>query len=200
MTNKIRQINHHGLRWLHCTKPGEAELEYIREQFKFYPLDLEDCVKRAHRPKIDNHDDYVFLILLFPYYRRSEHEIVGSEIDYFAGPNYLVTLSDGKTTVIDNFFEQCLKSKVLRDQYLKGTSAQLVYELLTRQQEGIFPMLDHVFEDISEIETEIFSGREKQLIQDILQVKRNIVNLRRIMNAHKTTIKKFINKGPPASS
>lgn len=178
--------------WMHIVRPGEHEIQYLRDNFEFHPLDLEDCVNIAQRPKVDVYDKYIFLILLFPHYQRSTRSILAAEIDFFIGPNYLISVSDGKHELIDNFFDDCLKSEVYRERYLAQSPAQLLYEILHRFQDSMFPMLDHMSEDISNVENQIFNGVEQRMVRDILLVKRNIVNFRRIVNAHKSTIRKLM--------
>lgn len=192
MQNKIRQIKTDRVLWQHIVMPGENEIQYLRDHYQFHPLDLQDCVNIAQRPKVDEYDKYLFLILLFPRYDRDARTVFASEIDFFVGPEYLITVSDGKNAIIDQFFNDCLKSQVLRDRYLSYSSPHLLYEVLHRLQQGIFPMLDHISEDISVIEQQIFSGAERRMVRDILLIKRNIVNFRRIVNAHKSTIRKLM--------
>jgi len=178
---------------MHVVSPGELEVEYLRDNFSFHPLDLEDCVNVAQRPKMDEYDKYIFLVLLFPYYERAQREIRSAELDFFIGPDYLITVSDGKHPLLDAFFNDCLKSEVFRERYLHATPPDLLYEILHRLQAGIFPMLDHIAEDIETIESQIYAGAEKRMVRDILITQRNIVNFRRIVNAHKSTLRKLIN-------
>ena len=69
----------------------------------------------------------------------------------------------------------------------------LLYEILHRLQNYTMPMLDHVNHDIEDMEHNIFAGREKLVAREILNIKRNIVNLRKIMQAHRNIIKKLMN-------
>lgn len=192
MINHLRRISTGELTWIHCIKPREMEIQYLREHFSFHPLDLEDALAVNQRPKIDVYQDYLFLILLFPYYDRSQRKILASETNFFIGANYLVTISDGNNQVLDQFFDECIRSQVLREKYLSLGTPFLVYECLRRLQEGILPMLDHVSEDVSRIETRIFGGVERTMVSEILLIKRNIVNFRRVTSVHKNTLKKLL--------
>ncbi|OGY89312.1 MAG: hypothetical protein A3B30_03805 [Candidatus Komeilibacteria bacterium RIFCSPLOWO2_01_FULL_52_15] len=197
MVNRVRLIRSNRVHWIHIVSPTEDDIQFLRDNFQFHPLDLQDCINIAQRPKIESYDAYVFLILLFPYYVRHEKEIRPAEIDFFIGPDYLITVSDGKHPVLDQFFDDCLKSNIMRERYLDQTPAHLLYETLRRLQESVFPMLDHMSEDIGNIEHNIFSGHEKQMVGKILLIKRNIVNFRRIVNAHKSTLKKLVGVSIP---
>ena len=192
MINRLRQIKTNSVLWIHIDRPTEHEIQYLRDSFEFHPLDLEDCMNTAQRPKVDEYSKYIFLVLLFPFYDRRERTIHAAELDFFVGPNYVITVSDGKHEIVDRLFADCLKSEVFRERFMAQSPAHLLFEILDRLQTGIFPMLDHISQDIVDIERQVFSGAEKRMVRDILLIKRNIVNFRRIVNAHKSTIKKLM--------
>lgn len=188
----INQIKTKKITWLHITKPSPADIEFLRKEFQFHPLDLEDCIGRVQRPQISEYPHYIFFILTFPFYDRKNKVIESSEMDFFIGPKYLVTISDGLTAVVDNFFHDMQKNDYSQDQYMQSHPVFLLYEILHRLQNYTMPMLDHVNQDIEEMEHNIFSGKEKLVAREILNIKRNIVNLRKIMQAHKNIIKKLM--------
>jgi len=68
----------------------------------------------------------------------------------------------------------------------------LLYEVLHRLQNHTIPILDHITQEIEDIEKRIFKNEEKKLVVEILHAKRNIVDFRRIMQAHKNIIKKLM--------
>ena len=48
------------LTWVNIEKPAESEIEYLAQNYPFHPLDLDDCLSRIQRPKIDEYKDYLF--------------------------------------------------------------------------------------------------------------------------------------------
>ncbi|MBU1036970.1 magnesium/cobalt transporter CorA [Patescibacteria group bacterium] len=180
--------------WLNFTSPTAKDLEYLRNNFNFHPLDIEDCLSPAQRPKLDEYPDYLFIILTFPYYLKEERQIESSEVGIFIGPNYLVTVTDGKLIPLNNFFEQCQFNDTFREKYLSEGPSQLLYHILNKLQLYCYPMLDHISEDIQNIEKVIFSGYERKMVKEILIVKQNIVSFRKTMQSHRNVIRKFIAK------
>ncbi|MFA6466381.1 MAG: magnesium transporter CorA family protein [Patescibacteria group bacterium] len=190
---KIDKIKTKKILWLHIEKPTRAEIEYLQKEYDFHPLDLEDCLGRIQRPQISEYTHYIFFILTFPAYNRETREIESSEVDFFIGPKYLITISDGRTPTIKNFFNELKTNEYSRDKFMMdGHSVFLLYEVLHRLQNYTMPMLDHITQEIEDIEKRIFKGEEKKLVIEILHTKRNIVDFRRIMQAHKTIIKKLM--------
>jgi len=192
MEDKIQQLKYKSLTWINITNPTAKEIEYLRDNFDFHPLDFEDCLSPAQRPKLDEYSHYIFMILTFPYYDRIKRRITASEVDFFIGPNYIITLNDGLLSPIINLFRQCQVNEFLREKYMENGNLQLLHELLNKLQTYCFPIIDHINHDIDEMEKIIFSGNEKKMVEEILIIKRNIVNFRNIMQAHKNIIKKLI--------
>ena len=191
---KISEIKTDKVRWVHLIKPTSKQLEGLQQQYKFHPLDIEDCISPAQRPKLDEYDHYLFLILTFPYYDAAIREIKASEVNFFIGPDYLITVTDGRLTPLLKFFEQCQINDTYREKFMSDSPIFLLYEIINRLQVYCYPMLDHVAEDIDNIQKVIFDGYEKKMVKEILIIKRNIVSLRKIMQAHKNVVRKLLSK------
>jgi len=189
----IQKIKTKKIEWIHINKPRRSDTEFLKERFNFHPLDLEDCLIRVQRPQISEYSNYIFFILTFPVYNRAAHEIESSEVDFFITDKEIVTITDGKIPTIANFFDEVKGNDYARDKYMSVQHpVYILYEILHRLQNYTFPMLDHISQDIEDIEQKIFRGEEKKMVREILHVKRNIVDFRRIMQAHKNIIKKLM--------
>jgi len=190
---KIDKIKTKKILWIHIEKPTRSEIDYLKSEYDFHPLDLEDCLGRVQRPQISEYSHYVFFILTFPAYNRETREIESSEVDFFISSKYIVTISDGRTPTLKNFFNELKTNEYSRDRYMMGAHPVfLLYEILHRLQNYTIPMLDHITQEIEDIEKRIFKGDEKKLVVEILHTKRNIVDFRRIMQSHKNIIKKLM--------
>jgi len=183
-----------GLTWLNVTNAGKKEIDSLAKNFSFHPLDLEDSYAShyAQRPKINEHKDYLFFILLFPYYDRKNREIMSAEIDFFITPTHLITVHNEELAVLDNFFNSAKANIQGKEKFTGATSSQLLYEILNRLLLGCFPMLDHLIIDVNNIQQKIFNGFERQMVREILVIKRNIINFRNTMQEHKKMIRKIM--------
>ena len=61
-----------GIRWIHIESPRAADRDWLEEHFDFHPLDYEDVYSRNNRPKLDQYDDYVFIVLHFPLFEKDD--------------------------------------------------------------------------------------------------------------------------------
>lgn len=188
----IQEIKTKKILWIHINKPTRVEMDYLKENYNFHHLDLEDCLVRVQRPQISEYHNYIFCILTFPVFNKTTREIESSEVDFFISDKYLISLTDGLNPTVNDFFKEVKNNDYNKTTYMSAHPVNLLYEILHRLQNNTLPMLDHVSEDIESVEKRIFLGEEKKVVREILNVRRNIVNLRKIMQAHKNIIKKLM--------
>ncbi len=64
-------LTHGRLPWTNITDPTPGDTARLHEAYPhFHPLDMEDCLSRIERPKIDEYDGYLFIVFLYFRYRR----------------------------------------------------------------------------------------------------------------------------------
>jgi len=192
----IEEIKTKNLRWINVTDVNDTtcpEIKYLKTNFNFHPLNLKDCVIDGQRPKIDDHRNHFFMVLLYPIYNRKTREIESAEIDIFVCKNYIITVHNNKLLPMVRLFNHLKKNKYKKekDEYLSNNVTLVLHDFLNKLICHCFPMLDHISMDIHNIEKEIFKDREAQMVKEILITRRNIVSFRKIMQAHKNILKKL---------
>jgi magnesium transporter len=179
--------------WTNIIHARKEQIDYLRKKFKFSELDLRDsyATTDAQRPKFFHRNDYSFLILQFPVFNNKTKLIEAEEVDFFIGEHYLITCHKNKLSPLTDLFTNCLRDKFYKDQYLTGNGISLLYEIISRLQEYCYPILDHISLDIRNIEDNIFKGNERLMVKEILMIKSNVLNFRKIMEAHKDVLIKL---------
>src|SRR5919108_6374393 len=86
---QVAEIAAAGLRWLNIEAPTAAETAWLAQHFQFHELDLEDVLSTRQRPKIDEYEDYLFIVLHFPVYDAAVRRLNAGELDIFLGQDYL---------------------------------------------------------------------------------------------------------------
>ena len=123
-------VEHGGLRWINIEQPGALEQAWLAEHFDFHPLDLEDVRSRNQRPKIDEYEDYLFVVLHFPVYDTAIQRLNAGELDFFLGHDYLVTLPNVELLPVSRLFARCAEDEQLRTQLFSRGSGYLLYHVL----------------------------------------------------------------------
>ena len=89
---RIAEIEAAGLRWLQLEEPTAVETAWLAQNFEFHELDLEDVLSTRQRPKIDEYDHYMFIVLHVPHYNKERARLDAAELNVFIGHDYIVTL------------------------------------------------------------------------------------------------------------
>jgi magnesium transporter len=178
--------------WVNIANPTEKDMRRIGEKYKFHPLDLADCISPSQRTKVDVYPKYTFMVFLFPVYNSKTRELLTAELDIFIGKDFLITIHRNDLKVFTDFFDLFRLSSDLRKKYPDKSPEKLLYEILNKLFLYCFPMLDHLSLDCTNIEKAIFGGKEKIMISEILVIRRNITDFRKIMQVHKNALKKLI--------
>lgn len=172
-------------RWVNVEHPDAPDVEKLQRDFGFDGRDLNDLTRSKQRPKFEVRPTGPFLILLFPTYIRERRAIVPAELDVFLGPDFLVTVHDGALPAVRDHLA------AHRGEAGAATPLAALLHLLEAQFDGIPPMLEHISIDENSIESSIFAGRERTIVEEILVVRRNITEFRRTMQAHRSLLKRF---------
>jgi magnesium transporter len=177
----IETLNWGDLTWVNIEKPTEQETEYLAQNYAFHPLDLDDCLSRIQRPKIDQYKDYLFLVLHFPVFNKTARLTTPSQVSVFIGQNYLVTLHNGELKPLIKLFRECQIDEESRQEYLSQGSGFLLYRIIDRLVDYCLPILNKISSNIEEVEDSIFSERKRDTIKDISILRRDVIAFRRII-------------------
>lgn len=186
----IQEIEHDGIQWINISKQSEPELEYIQKKFNLNEVDIKESLPPFQRAKITKRPGYYYMILHFPIFDRDTRRLLFTEVDFFLSPTYLITIHDEKLATLEQFFNQCKKDG---GEYFSGSAVHVLFELLSRMLEAIFPILLHVNDDITQVDKKLFthtSGQE--MAEEVLRLKTNVVTFRRTMQGHRTVMERLI--------
>jgi magnesium transporter len=115
----ISSITQGKLTWLYIEKPSVDEVRFLDQRFNFHPLNLDDVLSRIQRPKIDEYEDHLFIVLHFPVFDKENRITKPSEVDIFIGENYLVTVHcSADLKPLAKFFRECQAHEESKGKYL----------------------------------------------------------------------------------
>jgi magnesium transporter len=179
----IHSITERKLTWFYIEKPTSKEVEFLAQRFHFHPLDLDDVLSRIQRPKIDEYEDYLFMVLHFPVFDKQNRITRPSEMDIFIGENYVVTVHcSGDLKPLAKFFQECETNKESRERYLGRSSGFLLYHILDRMVNSCFPILDKLTQNIDDIEDIILTKPVPKTVREISLIRRDLISFRRVIH------------------
>jgi magnesium transporter len=184
----IKEIEYNGLKWIDIIKPTIKEIKMLEKAFNFHELLLEDCLTEHQRSKVDDFDDYCFMVLHLPRYKKELMRLDTEEIDIFFGNGYLITLHEGELKPLNSFSNSCSSSEDQRKEYMSEGSALLLYEIIKRLFDYCFPMLDKMGFMIDDINKKIFKDTSRSMLENISRVKMQTINYRMVIKPMRPVI------------
>jgi magnesium transporter len=166
--------------WTDIVKPTQREMDYLAKNFPFHPLDLDDCLSRMQRPKIDEYKDYLFFIFHYSIYNRETRVSTHDQVAVFIGDKYLVTVHSGGLKTLVNFFRECKIDEDVRKENFSQGSGFLLYRILDRAIDAYFPILDKILSLTEDMEDKVFD-ENVEAAQELATLRRDIITQRRIM-------------------
>jgi magnesium transporter len=183
------ELSAHGLTWIHLDSPTKEEATALAERFGWHPLDVEDVLSKRQRPKVDEYDDYRFVVLHFPVYDKAVQRLNAGELDVFLGPDYLVTLPKVELLPVTRLLQRCSEDPELRDQLFSKGSGYLLYHVLDDLFDYCFPILDKIGHKLDRIEDDIDEARFEEIVRDISRAKQEIISYRKIIKPQRPTLR-----------
>lgn len=195
MNDNISQIVFNNIQWIDISKKGKEEIEYLRKNFSFDSLDVDECERDTKHSNIFVKRDYIYFEILFPVYDRKTKLINSYEINFFIKGDMLITMHDSKITQLTDFFYKIQDDEILKNDNFQNNPIRLLSGILSNLFGSCFPMLNHMDEDILLLEKEIFTSARKTNSQTILRLRWNVINFRRTIQSYKNIIEKLIATG-----
>jgi magnesium transporter len=188
-TPNVDQIDAVGLRWINIQRPRAIDRAWLEEHFDFHALDYEDVFSRNQRPKVDEYDDYLFVVLHFPRYDKRLGRLNAAELDVFIGPDFVITLPNEPLQPLAYLFGRMSSDESLREQLFSKGAGYLLYKIVDDCVDSSFPMLAKMGNKLERIEDDIFEGRSAEIVRDISDVKQEIINFRKVVRPQRQALK-----------
>ncbi len=189
---RVAELSANGLTWIHLDPPIDPEtVSALRERFGWHPLDVEDVLSKRQRPKVDDYvdDGYLFGVLHFPAYDKNVQRLNAGELDFFLGPDYLVTISNVHLLPVTRLFNHVQEDERFREQLFSKGSGRLLYEVLDDLFDYCFPILDKIAYKLDSIEDDIEDRRSEEIVTDISKVKQEIISYRKIIKPQRPALR-----------
>jgi magnesium transporter len=180
-----------GLTWINLERPDPEAVNELRERFGWHPLDVEDVLSKRQRPKVDDYADegYLFGVLHFPAYDKSVQRLNAAELDFFLGPDYLVTIPNVELLPLTRLFRRCEEDERFREELFAKSSGRLLYEVLDDLYDYCFPILDKIGHKLDTIEDDIDELRSEEIVRDISKAKQEIISYRKIVKPQRPALR-----------
>jgi magnesium transporter len=162
---------------------------WLEEHYDFHPLDYEDVFSRNQRPKVDEYEDYLFVVLHFPKFDKQVGRLNAAELDVFVGPDYVITLPNEQLDPLEYVFERARASDEVREALFAKGAGYLLYRIVDSCVDASFPMLRKIGNKLEDLEEDIFEGRSQEIVRDLSNAKQEVINFRKIVRPQRAALR-----------
>jgi magnesium transporter len=156
--------------WIDVDQPNDADYAILRDVFKFHPLAVEDSEKFAQRAKLDEYDDFVFIVV----YGAVPDEDRLVEVHCFYSEKFLVTVHRDEAPAFT-----AVRERYVKHQKPVDDPGKLLYQIIDALVDSFFPILADFDDRIDELENQTFLNASDAQLQEIFQMKRLLVGMRK---------------------
>jgi magnesium transporter len=160
--------------WYDIRDPDDPQLDALAGRYGLHPLHIEDCRHRNQNAKIEAQNNYLFVVLK-PVDVDEDHLLTAADLDIFIGPDWFITVQESRC---ESLSELLNRVKTRRD---AARPDQLFYWIADGLVDAYNPVLDRLTDRIDEMEDEALKCPEPELLEEIFDMRRSLIQLRRIM-------------------
>jgi magnesium transporter len=154
---------------------GQVET-LLRDVFKFHPLAIEDALVDANVPKVDDWDQYLYLVFQAIQFDPGTDELHLYELDAFLGRHYLVTYRTREMAVFDKVTKLVRRDAEHR---LKRRPDHILYLLLDHAVSDHLAAIEYLDDAVERVMDEVIDRPTPAILQRIYQIKRATARLYR---------------------
>ncbi len=180
-TDKISWININGLN-------NTSDIEELGKEYGLHPLLLEDIVNTQQRPKIEEHENYLFLVLKMLYHDE-QGKFIKEHISIVLGKNYVLTFQEANEDVLDGLRNRIANAKGR----VRWRGADfLMYSILDAIIDNYFIIIENLSDNIEFLEDELLTKNPRENISNEIQrLKRKILKIRNTVLPLREVIKQL---------
>ncbi|MAT89480.1 MAG: magnesium and cobalt transport protein CorA [Flavobacteriaceae bacterium] len=168
-TDHVTWININGLSNTH-------NIETLGEHYQLHPLIQEDIVTTNQRPKMDEFDDYLFIVFKMLHYGE-DNQLINEHVSLVFGNDYVLTFQEADGDVFDSLRERIENGK---GRIRNAGADYLMFALLDAVVDNYFSVIETLSEKIEFLEDQLFEDKiEEDITQDIQELKKEILRIRR---------------------
>lgn len=177
LSESLGYINKETVTWINVSwVHNEALINTIWELFNIHKLVLEDITNTTQRSKIEEYDDYIFVVLKMIYFSKEDNELIVEQVSLIVSDNYIISLQEIKWDVLDWLRERIKQVKwKIRNLW----TDYLMYWIIDGIVDQYFNVIEAFSEKIEELEEELMVSSDNILLSKIYSLKKEIVFLKK---------------------
>lgn len=155
-------------------------MEQLQTHFSIHPLALEDCMDPNQTPKVEEYDDFVFI--LFKSIDVVKDELLSHRYNIFLGKKFIITITDQRSDLLSDIRKRI---RLRQPQVVSLGASYLSYVIIDAIVDSYFPEMEEMGESIDELEEDVLEHPSKDILEKIHDKKRELIIIRKVLWPHR---------------
>jgi magnesium transporter len=151
-------------------------IEKIGTHFNLHPLVLEGIANTDQRPKLEDHEEYIFIVLKMLYQEKDGDDVTGEQVSLILGSNFVISFQEREGDVFEQIRDRIRTGK---GKIRKMGSDYLAYTLIDAIVDHYFTVLENLGEKVELLEEELLLNPKPEIVSAIHGLKRGLIFLRK---------------------
>jgi len=174
--------------WVDMEDPTPAESKQVLEGiFQFHPLAIEDCVAVSQLPKVEEYEEYLFVVIHAVDFDRKDEHFRTAELNLFLGRNYLVTWHKEPLKSIRVTLDRCTKAP-----HTARGCDRVAYSILDALVDNYMPVLHEFGNDVNDLESRVLEGGMRpRTMSQVVRLKKEVLHLCQVIRPQMEVLTRF---------
>lgn len=174
--------------WIDIKSPDEKVVSDLTAKYNMHPLVAQELLVATYRPKIEDFDDHLYLVLHFPLFDAKTRSTRSREIDFVMFPYTLITAHYEDVPQLDEFQQFLGGHEAIRERTFGRSSGKLLYHIIGQLFTISKKELEVIEEKIQRIQDGIFDGREQEVLADVALLRRDLLSFQKALKPQQTVL------------
>ncbi|MBL7045899.1 MAG: hypothetical protein ISR99_02630 [Parcubacteria group bacterium] len=188
----IQRYTHKDITWVDVESPTQEEVRNLMSEYDISPLVGDELLLPTLKPRVEDHGNFIYLILHFPAFRHSHHTSTSQEIDFLIGKKFIITIRYDTIDPLHKFSKVFEVNSVLNKGDMGDHAGFLFFYMIRKMYKSLEHEIEYIDDVLELIEVEIFDeGKTKEMVMTLSSVGRDILNMRQALASHKEVLTSF---------
>ncbi|MEY2641011.1 MAG: hypothetical protein RL150_404 [Candidatus Parcubacteria bacterium] len=180
--------------WVDLENPTQTEVRELITEFGIEPIVADELLSPTLRPKVDVHDDFLYLILHFPTAHIGRTDSDGKkteEVDFVIGKDFIITTHYDTIDALHDFSKVFEVNSILDKTRMGEHAGYVFYYMIQHFYRQLHGRVETIRDEMNEVEREIFKGNERRMVRTISRLNRMLLTFKESLFAHKEILQSF---------
>lgn len=179
------------LTWIDLNCPTSEEIRQVASLYDINPLVVHELSIPTLRAKVDLYDNLIYLILHFPSSRGDKDGVSDQEVDFVIGKDFIITARYGEVDALLALSKAFEVESILEKGGMGKHAGYIFFAMLNRIYDSLLHRIEGLKDEAATIESEIFKGKERDMVIKISEVSRELLDFKRATSLHNEILQSF---------